>query len=176
MNLIKINDIRAAMSMLLLKDAFDAFFLEEAEAMTFAKLQISGRRNKNWYAGETDNDINEDVINGSSIGILTNLVRWKETRHIFFEYIKGKKTPDLFKVSLKADGSIAEVFLKDSGFYEKYLQEKPELHMQIRYENGTLCVVTGIYNKNFTLDKSIENAWDDAVVKWFRKNKVAMDI
>jgi len=176
MNLIKINDIRAAMSMLLLKDAFDAFFLEGAEAMTFAKLQISGRRNKKWYAGETDNDINEDVINGSSTGSLTDLVRWKETRHIFFEYIKGKKTPDLFKVSLKADGSIAEVFLKDSGFYEKYLQEKPELHMQIRYENGTLCVVTGIYNENFTLDKSIENAWDDAVVKLFRKNKVAMDI
>ena len=47
MNLIKINDIRITMSMLLLKDAFDAFFLEEAEVMTFAKLQINGRRNKN---------------------------------------------------------------------------------------------------------------------------------
>lgn len=175
MNLIKINDIRITMSMLLLKDAFDAFFLEEAEVMTFAKLQISGRRNKNWYAGETDNDINEDNITGSSTG-LTELVRWKETRHVFFEYIKGKKTPDLFKVSLKADSSMAEIFLKDSGFYEKYLQEKPELHLQLRYENGTLCVVTGIYNNNFTLDKSIENAWDDAVVRWFKQNKVAMDV
>ena len=94
----------------------------------------------------------------------------------FFEYIKGKKTPDLFKVSLKADSSMAEIFLKDSGFYEKYLQEKPELHLQLRYENGTLCVVTGIYNNNFTLDKSVENAWDDAVVRWFKQNKVAMDV
>ncbi|MFG6347141.1 MAG: hypothetical protein K1W15_00305, partial [Lachnospiraceae bacterium] len=44
------------------------------------------------------------------------------------------------------------------------------------YENGTLCVVTGIYNNNFTLDKSVENAWDDAVVRWFKQNKVAMDV
>ena len=69
----------------------------------------------------------------------------------------------LFKVSLKADSKTANIFLKDSGFYEKYLQEKPELHMQLRYENGTLCVVTGIYNSSFTLDKSVENAWDMAV-------------
>lgn len=175
MNLIKINDIRITMSMLLLKDAFDAFFLEEAEVMTFAKLQINGRRNKNWYAGETDNDIREDSITNGSTG-LTELIRWKEARHVFFEYIKGKKTPDLFKVSLKAGNSMAEIFLKDSGFYEKYLQEKPELHLQLRYENGTLCVVTGIYNNNFTLDKSVENAWDDAVVKWFKQNKVAIDV
>ena len=163
------------MSMLLLKDAFDAFFLEEAEVMTFAKLQINGRRNKNWYAGETDNDINEDNITGSSTG-LTELVRWKETRHVFFEYIKGKKTPDLFKVSLKADSKTANIFLKDSGFYEKYLQEKPELHMQLRYENGTLCVVTGIYNSSFTLDKSVENAWDIAVQRWFQTNNVSFEI
>lgn len=163
------------MSMLLLKDAFDAFFLEEAEVLTYAKLQINGRRNKNWYAGETDNDITYDNITRDGEGSFTELVRWKETRHVFFEYIKGKKTPDLFKVSLKADSSMAEIFLKDSGFYEKYLQEKPELHMQLRYENGLLCVVTGIYNNNFTLDKSVENAWDEAVVRWFRQNKVAME-
>lgn len=175
MNLIKINDIRITMSMLLLKDAFDAFFLEEAEVLTFAKLQINGRRNKNWYAGESDIDISEDYISGNGAGSFTELVRWKETRHVFFEYIKGKKTPDLFKVSLKADDIIAETLLKDSGFYEKYLQEKPELHMQLRYESGSLCVVTGIYNSNFILDKSVENAWDAAVVKWFRQNKVAME-
>ena len=42
MNLIKISDIKITMSMLLLKDAFDAFLLEEAEVLTYAKLVLNG--------------------------------------------------------------------------------------------------------------------------------------
>lgn len=160
MNLIKINDIKLTMSMLLLKDTFDGFFLEEAEALTYAKLVLNGRRNKNWNESEED--------------CSTELIRWSEARHIFFEYIKGKKTPDVFKVSLKADEETTKIFLKDSGFYERYLEEKPELHLQLRYEKGELCVVTGIYSSSFTLDKAVENAWDKAVERWFIKNKVSV--
>ncbi len=176
MNLIKISDIKITMSMLLLKDAFDAFLLEEAEVLTYAKLVLNGRRNKNWYIGEMESEEpeNNDIIDET--GNYTELVRWKEVKHVFFGYIKGKKTPDLFKVSLKADNKIANIFLKDSGFYEKYLQEKPELHMQLRYENRTLCVVTGIYNSSFILDKSVENAWDMAVQRWFQTNNVSFEI
>ena len=93
-----------------------------------------------------------------------------------FRILLSGRVRDLFKVSLKADNKIANIFLKDSGFYEKYLQEKPELHMQLRYENGTLCVVTGIYNSTFTLDKSVENAWDIAVQRWFQTNNVSFEI
>ena len=176
MNLIKISDIKITMSMLLLKDAFDAFLLEEAEVLTYAKLVLNGRRNKNWYIGETGSEEPENNDITDETGNYMELVRWKEVKHVFFGYIKGKKTPDLFKVSLKADNKIANIFLKDSGFYEKYLQEKPELHMQLRYENGTLCVVTGIYNSSFTLDKSVENAWDMAVQRWFQTNNVSFEI
>lgn len=173
MNLIKVTDIRITMSMLLLKDAFDAFLLEEAEVLTYARLVINGRRNKNWYAGETASDIEDTDITDHITGNYTDLIRWKEARNIFFGYIKGKKTPDLFKVSLKADQTMAEMLLKDSGFYGKYLQEKPELHLQLKYENNELYIITGIYNSNFSLDKSVENAWDQAVADWLRKNCVA---
>ena len=48
MNLIKISDIKITMSMLLLKDAFDAFLLEEAEVLTYAKLVLKWQKeNKN---------------------------------------------------------------------------------------------------------------------------------
>ena len=112
MNLIKISDIKITMSMLLLKDAFDAFLLEEAEVLTYAKLVLNGRRNKNWYIGEMESEEpeNNDIIDET--GNYTELVRWKEVKHVFFGYIKGKKTPDLFKVSLKADNKIANIFLK----------------------------------------------------------------
>ncbi len=157
MNLIKINDIKITMSLLLVKDAFDSFFLEEAEVVTFAKLVLNGKRNKNWYIEEE-----------------TKLVRWGEVKHIFFEYIKGKQTPDIFKVSLKADDKTAEALLKDSGFYKKYMEAKPELHLQLRYEKRELYAVTGFYNSNFTLDKTLEHMWDEAVVKWLIKNKISV--
>ncbi len=173
MNLIKVTDIRITMSMLLLKDAFDAFLLEEAEVLTYAKLLINGRRNKNWYAGETLSDMQDKDITDSITGNYTDLIRWKEAKNVFFGYIKGKKTPDLFKVSLKADSTMAEILLKDGGFYGKYLQEKPELHLQLRYENNGLCIVTGIYNSNFSMDKSVGNAWDEAVVNWLHQNGIA---
>lgn len=173
MNLIKVTDIRITMSMLLLKDVFDAFLLEEAEVLTYAKLVINGRRNKNWYAGETASNMEDKDITDNITGNYTDLIRWKEAKNIFLGYIKGKKTPDLFKVSLKADCTMAEILLKDSGFYAKYLQEKPELHLQLRYENNELYVVTGIYNSNFSLDKAVENAWDKAVADWLQKNGVA---
>ncbi len=176
MNLIKISDIRTAMSLLLLKDAFDAFLLEEAEVLTYAKLLINGRRNKNWYAGETDSDITDRSIINNETGGFTELVRWKEVKGIFFEYIKGRKTPYRLKVSLKADNSTAGIFLKDSGFYGLYMQEKPELHLQLRYENGTLCVLTGVYNSTFTLDKSLENAWGESVARWLSQNNVTLEV
>lgn len=173
MNSIKIIDIKMTMAMLLLKDAFDEFFLEEAEALTYAKIVLNGKRNKNWYLGENAGEKNEESDGKSDD--FSGLVKWKEVKHIFFEYIKGKKTPDIFKVSLKADDKIAGMFLADSGFYEKYVQEKPELHMQFRFEKGELYVITGIYSQIFTLDKSVENAWDEAVKRWFQKNKIGIE-
>jgi len=161
MNLFKINDIKATMSMLLVKDAFDGFLLEEAQVITFAKLVLNGKRNKNWQEDGEEK--------------YGELASWKEARHILFEYIKGRKTPDVFKVFLKADCKIAEDFLRDSGVYNKYLAEKPELHMQIKYEKDMLCVITGIYSSTFTMDKTVEDAWDKAVAGWFVKNKISIE-
>lgn len=180
MNLIKINDIKILMGQLLAGDMFDRFFLDEAEAVTYAKLTLNGRRNINWYKGETDisytakTDIYDKDMNDKDMDIsgVSELIRWKEAKHIFFEFIKGKKTPDLFKVSLKADEEMAYNILKESGFYDMYLKVKLELHMQLRYENNELNVVTGIYNREFTLDKSLENAWDKAVMEWLRRFKI----
>ncbi len=163
MNLIKINDIRATMGMLLLKETFDGFFLEEAEALTYAKLKVSGRRNKKWYIEEED---------GAD---LTELLRWKEVKGIFFEYIKGAKSPEVFRVSLKADDAAAKSILGDVGYYEAFRASPLQLHLQLRYEKDVLCIITGIYNSEFALDRTMENAWDDAVKKWIAGSGISYE-
>ena len=45
---------------------------------------------------------------------LSELIKWGEIRQIFFDYIKGSKTPEYFKVSLKADDTVAKQMLETS--------------------------------------------------------------
>ena len=40
--------------------------------------------------------------------------------------------------------------------------------MQIRYGNDVLQIVTGVYNSQFTMDKTVETAWDNAVKEWIK--------
>ena len=45
------------------------------------------------------------------------------------------------------------------------------LYLNIRYENRQLCVITGTSLSSFTLDKSVENAWDTAVGQFIKKTQ-----
>ena len=45
------------------------------------------------------------------------------------------------------------------------------LYLNIRYENKQLCVITGTSLSSFTLDKSMENAWDTAVEHFIKKTQ-----
>ena len=42
-------------------------------------------------------------------------------------------------------------------------EDSPSLYLQIRFEHGTGHIVTGTARNTFTLDKSLEEAWDAEV-------------
>ena len=46
---LQIFDIKEIMEILLIKDNFDAFYFQEAKALTSACLTLSGKRNCDWY-------------------------------------------------------------------------------------------------------------------------------
>lgn len=85
MILLKISEIQKAMAHLLIRDAFDECYLEQAEVLTFAKLTMQGGRNPNWYDEAPADD----------------RVRWKECKPTIFTYIKGDRTPTMMRISLK---------------------------------------------------------------------------
>lgn len=163
MILLKITDIKSAMAHLLVRGSFDTFYLDSADVTTFVNLSMRGRRNRMWY----DSDVQEE--NGS----LSELVRWEEIKSMIFSFIKGDRTPTTMKIALKADDEWAENMLKTSGLAGKYLEQKPDLFVHFRYEQNRLCVVTGISYRQFTMDKQIEFAWDEAVRQYFRQLGIA---
>ena len=162
MILLQISDIQTAMSHLLVRNSFDDFYLESAEILTFASLSIRGRRNQSWY----------DTEEADAVG--SEWIFWKEIKPVACFYIKGNKTPTLLKLSLQAGDDIAESLLKDCGVWGKYLEQRPKLALQFRYEQGGLSVVSGISYQEFVLDKEIEFAWDDAVRQYFRHLGIAL--
>ena len=46
------------------------------------------------------------------------------------------------------------------------------LYINIQYENHEMICVTGTSMKQFTLDRTLENEWDENVKKFLKKNGV----
>lgn len=162
MILLQISDIKSAMAHLLIRESFDLFYLEQAEAVTFASATWRGRRNDAWY--DTEERAQEDM---------TEWVSWSEMKPFVFSYIKGQKTPSVLKVFLKADAVMAEKLLYPQGVWNQFTEQRPELSLQFRYEKGQLSVVTGIAYPEFVLDQQIAFAWDAAVKQYFHQLGIA---
>lgn len=163
MIVLKILDIKDMMAHLLLAESFDEYFLEEVSVTTFARLELQGRRNKEWY----------DMEKGEKSP--PKLLYWKEAKPLIYSYIKGKRTPHSFMVSLKAaeeevsrrlGDALAALFVKEQGM---------ECLLHFRFEKGNLFVVTGTSFQNFTMDKRGEAAWDNSVKGLLQQMKISFE-
>lgn len=157
MILLNISEIQKTMVHLLARTAFDEFLLEQAEIITFGKMLLSGKRNADWY---------DEVVE-------CDWLYWNEVKSFVFSYVRGERTPSVMRISLKVSDSLGEKLMQDSGVFAEYLEERPDLNLQIRYEKDTLVVITGITRKIFTMDKTMEFAWDQVVSRFFKELGIA---
>lgn len=166
---LKITDIKNFMGRLLLKDDFDLFLTEKAEVLTSYEMSLSGRRNLEWY----DSDVSEKLVQEMPEAVVW--MTWGELKNNVFEFIKGKQSPVYLRLSFRVSGKMAEEFMKDSGILQLYLEQMPELHFQVRYERKELVIVSGISFPQFTLDKSLERAWDEMLSVLLKKKGISCE-
>lgn len=160
MILLRIFDIKDTMTWLLMKDGFDKLLLEEAQVTTFARLTIEGRRNMAWYdREERERD-----------SALPEYIYWKEVKPLLFSYIKGKKTPGYFQISLRLSGEEA---VRRMG--EQAGMQDVDFLLHFRFEQGKLSLVTGCSYHTFTMDKQAEFAWDEAVQGMLRELHIGFE-
>lgn len=156
----EIEDVKNFMSKLLIKDVFDGFYLSDLEINTYNKFHISGRLNQNWYTPEE-----KDALMGREYSL------WSEIRPMIFQLVKGNKTPLSFKmVFLANEERLEEILLQTGGRYQS--EEVEGLFLNIRYEKGTLHLVTGASLRTFTLDKQLEREWDSYAEKFLKKQEI----
>ena len=105
------------------------------------------------------------------LGTPWELSAWRMLRPICFSLIKGKKLPGSFSIALQLRPDDAGNLIQKSG-----LGIAPEtiqgLCLNIRYEDGRLMVTTATSLGFFTLDKSVDREWDEAVRRFFKEKEI----
>lgn len=154
---LQMQDIRTFMSRLLLSSAFDAFLVVDGNITTFNTFQIDGRLHPDYYSKEEQE---ADRLEEQRFS------RWQELRPFCLELIKGKRTPLSFRFTFQLSPENTQKLLiqSDSPFSSTDVNG---LVLNIRFENGGLTCTTATSLNIFTLDKSLDQAWDQMVQKFF---------
>lgn len=146
--------VKESMSKILLSDTFDSFYCISAEIVTFSTFTIDGFLKKEFYE-ESDTPTREYAL-------------WKEVREHCFSYIKGRRTPLRFSFVFGLSAENTEKLL-DSTDLPFRLSDISGLYINIRFDGQNLICTTGTSMNTFTMDKSLEQLWDQMVRKFLAK-------
>ena len=148
-----IEDIKTFMNDLLVNERYDSFYLFEARIKTCLDYYIRGKINKEFF----DYDIKDS---------LEEYELWGNVKETVFSLMKGKRLPVSFKIILMFNNENVERLIEMNN-----LPVAPTditgLFYNINYEDEKLSVTTGTSLKVFTLDKTLDNLWDDTVGKYY---------
>lgn len=163
----QIQDVKGFMSHLLLSNTFDRFLLAEASITTFNTFHIDGHLNKDYFSSAEEYEMEA----------ADNLVysRWEQVRPFCFSLIKGKKTP----VGMKIIFSLAPLNVQKLLLQNRLPLTNEEvggLFLNIRYDSQKLTVTTGTSLKTFSLDKTLEQLWDDMAGVFLKKHEIPFTI
>lgn len=157
---LKIEEIGAFTRHLFVGETFDRFLLREAAVVTYNAFHIDGHIKMGYYSEE---ELEEKQIEDFS--------SWSVIRPICFQLIKGKKLPGSFVVTLQMPPDGVEKFIRSSGL-SITADQVNGLYLNIRYENEELYCVTGTSLNFFTLDKSLEQEWDESIKRFLKKYQI----
>lgn len=157
---LKIEDIKLFTSKLFLGEVFDQFLVKEAVITTFNTFTIDGTIRSGYYSKDEQEEKN--------IGQLST---WSMMKPFCFSLIKGKRLPISFRIILQMSKDGTERFLASRQVSLTPDQVKG-LYINVRYEEDKLACVTGTSVSVFTLDKALDEEWDQAFKVFLKHNEI----
>lgn len=157
---LKIEDIKPFTSKLFVGEVFDRFLVKEASISTFNTFTIDGNIRPGYYSRE---EAEEEKIG--------SLSTWAMMKPFCFSLIKGKKLPGSFRIIMQMPLEEAERFLS-SRQIPLHSDQVKGLYVNIRYEEEKLTCVTGTSVSVFTLDKTLDEEWDQAFKVFLKQNQI----
>lgn len=160
---LKIVDVKAFMNCLLIQNVFDNFLLSELDIITYNHFHISGSLNEGYYS--TDEI---ESLAGRKYST------WSEVKPIAFTLVKGNKLPLSIKIVFLLSSSNVENVLRKCGLTMK-AEEINGLFLNVRFEKGNVNLITGTSIKTFTLDKTLEQVWDEDIKTFLKHYEIAFE-
>ncbi len=161
---LQIQDIKNFMGKLLLSATFDNFLLVEGSITTYNTFRINGRLHKDFF---TEEELTENGMEHREFSL------WKDVKPFCLELIKGKKTPLAFQFTFQLSKENTEKLLASSGITSLQPENISGLLLNVRYDNGALNCITATNLNLFTLDKSLEHAWDEMIKRFLKKQEIS---
>lgn len=157
---LKLTDTKAFMSHLLVKNTFDSLLLYKAELSMSYSFTLDGSVNKSFYS--------EDELNGLEHKEYT---QWSTIKSFCYSFIKGSKVPTGMKVIFIMSDDVTSQILKDSGSSLKN-EDVEGLFINVNYKDDAVSIVTGTSFKEFSLDKSVDKAFDNYVRQLLEQHEI----
>ena len=154
-----LTNTKEFMSHLLLSDTFDHFSFIEGEIVTFNTFKIDGFIQKEFF------DTGAEMPEYSP---------WKNVREFCFSVIKGKRAPLSFRFIFSLSRNNIRRLISQSapGLAPDSVQG---LYLNIHIDGGRLTCITGTSFKTFTMDKTLEHAWEEMVEKFLRQKHIEFE-
>ena len=146
-----LTNIKDFMSHLLLNETFDHFSFIEGEITTFNTFHIDGFIKKEFF---------------DSNAVLPEYSYWKNVR---------KRTPLAFQFVFSLAPKNIETLLLQNDLSVQ-ADAVQGLYLNIRYNGETLTCITGTSFKTFTMDKTLEHAWDEMTENFFKKKGIDFEL
>ncbi|MBQ8547726.1 MAG: hypothetical protein IJ427_04430 [Lachnospiraceae bacterium] len=151
-----VEELKSFMALLLRGELFDAWEVTEAKVETFFELSVNGRLKKDFF--EEPETVQRDFA------------KWGDVKEIFFQAIKGKRLPGMLRIVLAADRTWTERILEECGKARE--EAGASLYLNIRYSANGCQLVSGVSHAGFTMDKTLDLAWDAALQGFLKKNGI----
>lgn len=159
---VTVKNLKGFMHHLLLAETFDHFQVSEASITTFATFSIDGTLHPEFYDSDTAQLLKS---RGAS------RIFWKNIKPFCLSVIKGKHTPLSFRIILQLSPAKTAQLIEQAG-----LSLQPSsvrgLFLNCQYSDGTLLLTTGSSLDFFTMDKSLDRAWDDALSTFLASHEI----
>ncbi len=158
---LKILEMNRFMGKLLKGECFDGFLLKEGFLRTSMEYRFQGRVFPEYFDTEEQEKHAEEYT------------YWGELKPFVFELVKGKRTPLAFSFTLlPAKNETMELLARRM---VSVGEDSPSLFLQIRFEHGAGRIITGTARNSFTLDKSLDEAWDAEVRQLLKAMELAVE-
>lgn len=148
----QIDDIKDFTHKLFCQNVFDNFLVPEAFFSTTFSIAIDG-------------------TSPSEEG-KPSCATWGQLRPLAFQIVKGQTLPRGFKIVLRLTPENVENTLRSLG-NPAAPEEVAGLFLNILYEEGKLRCTTGVSLAVFSLDRSLDTAWDQVARRFLRRHQIS---